>query len=214
MYSNLNTADPPSLVPPMSLGVWISVKPWARRAERKRKQTEDCSRKMALLAGVRKSSARLSSRVSWPTRAKPSPPFSKSFSDRLASSKVKGSLGSALDTQCTFTTSNSMSFCVHPSTGASGALTIACTSMMLSRLSPATYFTMLLLTVVSFTNKTAWTVEVCCLSTKNADLPLDRTVCTRARTSTEDPMRFVPRASTRVHTRPEMHWDCTRGRSP
>lgn len=44
------------LVPPISLGVWISMKPWAYRLSRKSWHTPDWMRIIQLLAGTRRSS--------------------------------------------------------------------------------------------------------------------------------------------------------------
>ena len=91
----------------MSLGVWISMKPRACSASRNRLPTAAWSLKMAWLAGVRRSSTRLSSRVSGLTFGKGLFSASTSASDRLASSRSNGSDPAARLTQRTVTAASS-----------------------------------------------------------------------------------------------------------
>lgn len=65
------------------------------------------------------------------------------------------------------------------------------------RLGPLT-----LLTLWSSTNMAACTVAVAWRSTRKQLLPLPRTLCTRARTSTLCPTRSGVRDDTSLHTRP------------
>mmetsp|Transcript_24929 Transcript_24929/g.41709 ORF Transcript_24929/g.41709 Transcript_24929/m.41709 type:complete len:209 (+) Transcript_24929:559-1185(+) len=208
MYSNRNTADPPSLVPAIIFGVWISVKPCACSVSRNSRQTDDWSRKMALLAGVRRSKVRKLRRVSCATRA--SWGFaSRSFSDLEASSIVKGRRASTtLDTQNTDVTWISTVVCVQPSTASdSGLTTIPSTSTMDSLGREETYLIIPLLTVLSSTNNVHCTVDTRSRSTTNADFPFERTLCTRARKRTDVPILSSFSSSTFVHLRSVTHTD-------
>ena len=87
-------------------------------------------------------------------------------------------------------------------------------STTLSRVSALAHFTIPLLTLTSSTNSVTCTVAVCCLSTMNALFPFPRTLCTRPRSSTSRSFSVSFSASTRVHARPVISFDCTISASP
>mmetsp|Transcript_10904 Transcript_10904/g.45222 ORF Transcript_10904/g.45222 Transcript_10904/m.45222 type:complete len:249 (-) Transcript_10904:158-904(-) len=188
-YLMLNTFAPPSEVPAMSLGVWISWKPFDMRISRNSAQTPLCTVNIAMLAGVRRSTTRLSRRVSCPTRTYSLPSALSSVSERDASSSRKGRLGSAALTTWMVLTASSASFCVQLVISASGFATVATTSTMLSLVMLDANLIIGLEICTSSANMTACTVAVRWRSTRKQLFPLPRTACTRARTSTSPPAR-------------------------
>ena len=120
-YSTLKTSAPPSDAVPTSFGVWISVKPCERRKPRKSWHTPDCARKMAWLAGVRRSRMRWLSRTSWLTRGS-SGSAARAASEREASSICSGSSGRARLTQYSFVTCSSTPEAVHEAMGSLGTV--------------------------------------------------------------------------------------------
>ena len=151
----------------MSFGVWISMKSRAANASRNSAPTALCSRKMALLAGVRRSSTRLSRRVSSSTRGKGDASASASASGRAASSKSNGIAAAARDTQRMEVTASSTAQ-VAPVMGTSGCTSTPSKSTTLSLVKAHAYFTMPLLTVLSSTNITTWTMRRCVTAQRRA----------------------------------------------
>ena len=128
---------------------------------------------MAWLAGVLRSSTRLSSRVSWLTRiSSPSGSASPSFGSGLAASMIcRGSIGTAAETMKTWATWISRSLTTQPSTGVGTDLMTPWTSMTDSFVIPATNLSICLL-MLSLTDMMPWIVIWLCLKTKKHCFPL------------------------------------------